>query len=182
LEAEEKLPDIDNKESFFIDKLEQIEKLTTQGVMTTKAKKALGYNRQYTANSQREAAIPDPTEIRIDNIYFRAKTGKSVRLKLFCNPNYDHIEAIKDLLGIKIEVATVKDALLLLNYLYYTFFDQQVEKIKVKGLFSLEDIETYRASLGRSFYQKMKVALRRPHAKKQRSHSKYQDAKLIGQI
>jgi len=129
-------------------------------------------------------------------IMFRHKQYDKTLLKLLYNPNYTTAIELKDLFGIRIEVETEEQALLMLEFIFNLFFKENHEEdsledelfntpskqdfltqLKNKNLITLDLIEKSKQKISKEFYLFLKQNFKE-NSKKSVSSDKYKDVKL----
>ncbi len=68
-------------------------------------------------------------------IKFRWKTADSTKLKLLYNPEYTTTEAIMDGIWLQVEAKNPDSLIIVLNYLYDNFFDENITTLKAKNIY-----------------------------------------------
>lgn len=148
-----------------------------------------------------------PVESGKSTIFFktswRIKDPQKIVLKMLSNRKYDSLDAINDIYGIRNEVGSRKDALLLLEYLRKNIFEKQWE-ISDKNIFvtdlnkseleqiqeSIDFIISQKNELDSDFYeyilshfQKQKEKIQKSYSKKDSNNNKnYRDIKIISKL
>ena len=104
----------------------------------------------------------------------REKTPRSIALKMLSQPQYDEFDALNDLFGLKAEVKTREDAIKLLEYIYFTIFEEK-GKIKDKNILDQNLIQNMYPYLSYDFSSKLNSL---NTEKKERTADNYQDIKI----
>lgn len=108
----------------------------------------------------------------------RVKDDRKILVKLIWNPQYNELDAMKDINGLRFEVKSKQEWIKLLEYIYIQIFNQ-TWKIKNKKFATLEEIESYFKNLDEQFSKTLSHSLSIGW-RQSKTNKKYKDIKIIG--
>ncbi|MBS8121433.1 hypothetical protein [Candidatus Vampirococcus lugosii] len=120
------------------------------------------------------------------NLIGRPKSESSILLKMLSQFEYGAIESIKDLVGFKAEVSNEKEAIHLMEHIYYHFFSQDKHIgiiAKNKGLFDHKYFLENKYLFGQKFISTIqRDIVGKKSEKKPKTGDNYKDVKFTGPV